>query len=86
MKKIYKKSYACVESFEMSEFIAGNCEIDVGFGDTGSANPCSMSDPDIPEDRLFNDYTTCTMLWDDPENTDKGCVHIPQNGHGYFGS
>lgn len=84
MKKVYEKPYACMESFEVSDFIAGNCAIDIGFGDMGTSKPCSMPDPDFPSEQLFNDYGTCSLLWDD--GTDKGCYHIPVNGHGYFGS
>lgn len=84
MKKTYIKPYICIEAFEVSEFIAGDCAIDVGFGDLGASKTCSIPDPDFPSENLFNDYDTCTLLWDD--GTDKGCYHIPVNGHGYFGS
>ena len=86
MKKTYIKPYICIEAFEVSEFIAGDCAIDVGFGDVGASKTCSILDPDFGEfgETLFNDYETCSLLWDD--GTDKGCYHIPVNGHGYFGS
>ena len=75
MKKVYKKPYACMEVFEMSDFIAGNCTIDVGFGDTGATKLCSIPDPDFGDmgEMLFNNYDT-------------GCYDIPVGGQGYFGS
>ena len=86
MKTVYEKPYASMETFEVSDFIAGNCAIDVGFGDLGATKTCSIPDPDFGEfgETLFNDYGICSLLWDD--GTDKGCYHIPVNGHGYFGS
>lgn len=87
MKKIYRKPSAVCELFNVSEFIAGNCEHDVGFGDTGASKLCSIEDPDYPgleKPTLFNDKHVCEILWDDGYDT--GCYHIPTEGHGYFGS
>lgn len=84
MKKVYKKPYACMEVFEVSDFIAGNCALDVGFGDLGATKPCAIPDPDFGIEMLFNDLSVCTLTWD--ENYDTGCYHIPEGGHGYFGS
>lgn|GEM_PF-2121422 len=84
VKKTYTKPQIVMESFLVSEFVAGNCEIDVGFGDTGSSRPCSIDDPYFPGERLFNDYDTCSLLWNDGD--DKGCYDIPDGGVGYFGS
>ena len=86
MKKSYEKPYACMEVFEVSDFIAGNCTIDVGFGDTGATKLCSIPDPDFGDmgEMLFNNYDVCTLIWD--ENYDTGCYDIPVGGQGYFGS
>lgn len=84
MKKIYEKPYICVESFTISDFIAGDCEHDVGYGDLGTTKLCSIKDPDFPSETLFNDPSVCSVIWD--EDTNKGCYHIPTGGHGYFGS
>lgn len=84
MKKMYKKPQVIMESFMVSEFVAGNCVMDVGFGDAGASKPCSTIHPQFPTERLFNDYDTCTMLWNDGD--DKGCYDVPDGGVGYFGS
>lgn len=84
VKKVYSKPQVIIESFVVSDFVAGNCVLDVGFGDTGASKSCSIDAPGFPGERLFNDYTTCTLLWDDGE--DKGCYDIPDGGVGYFGS
>lgn len=86
MKKVYKKPYACMEVFEVSDFIAGNCALDVGFGDYGSAKPCSSDIEGFPGLKVFNDVSVCDWLWDDVAGGDGGCYNIPQGGHGYFGS
>lgn len=90
MKKKYEKPQMYKESFEISEFIAGSCSVDVGFGDTGAASLCSYPDPDTGGAfQLFNNPNTagspCTTEWVSG-NSDKGCYHIPQDGVGYFGS
>lgn len=84
MKKTYVKPSAVCESFSVSEFIAGNCAQDVGFGDIGAVKLCSIPDPDFEGETLFNDYTVCSLLWKDEH--DQGCYHIPDGGYGYFGS
>lgn len=87
MKKKYRKPEIFIESFEVSEFIAGSCTIDVNFGDTGAINPCAYPDPDFGGAMtIFNSLSVCDSLWDDEENNDKGCYHIPVDGAGYFGS
>lgn len=88
MKKSYEKPYVCMETFEVSDFIAGNCQQDVGFGDYGSANPCATTSfPGFPGFKVFNDLSVCDWLYDDIPNNDKGCYDIPDgNGYGYFGS
>lgn len=83
MKKLYSKPKVVVESFEVSEFIAGNCTNDVGFGDTGASKMCSILDTDTGF-TVFNSYSVCETLWKDGD--DKGCYHIPDGGYGYFGS
>lgn len=87
MKKTYVKPSAVCESFSVSEFIAGNCANDVGFGDYGSTNPCfTTSFPGFPGFKVFNDLSVCEWLWDDVPHNDTGCYHIPDGGYGYFGS
>lgn len=86
MKKVYEKPYACMETFEVSDFIAGNCEKDVGFGDYGSSNPCATNFPGFSGFKVFNDISVCEWLWDDVPHDDTGCYDIPQGGYGYFGS
>lgn len=87
MKKQYIKPMIKIESLVVSEFIAGNCIIDVGFGDTGASNPCGYKDPAFGESYiLFNNRPTCTALWREPGDPDPGCYHIPDGGYGYFGS
>lgn len=87
MKKLYSKPKVFIESFEISEFIAGTCSMDVGFGDTGSTKLCSYLDTDTGY-TIFNSLSICQTYWDDPEDPDddKGCYHIPVDGAGYFGS
>lgn len=86
MKKEYKKPIVHFENLVVSEFIAGSCRIDVGFGDTGSIyKTCGYEDPSFGGAvTIFNDYDTCDTLW--AEFGDGGCYHIPDGGHGYFGS
>lgn len=88
MKKSYEKPYICMEIFEVSDFIAGNCQQDVGFGDYGSVNPCATTSfPGFPGFKVFNDPSVCKWMYDDIPNNDKGCYDIPDgNGYGYFGS
>ena len=95
MKKSYEKPYVCMETFEVSDFIAGNCQQDVGFGDYGSANPCATTSfpgfpgfkVGFPGFKVFNDPSVCEWMYDDIPNNDKGCYDIPDgNGYGYFGS
>ncbi|MGN0334823.1 MAG: hypothetical protein ACI4DV_04060 [Lachnospiraceae bacterium] len=75
-----------MENFEMSDFIAGNCQIDVGFGDSGS-NICTIPDPDFGGAlTLFNVQGICDTVWIDGDDDDRGCYHIPDGGVGYFGS
>ena len=83
MKKEYSKPIVVVESFEISEFVAGDCTKDVGFGDTGASKMCSILDIDTGY-TVFNSYGVCESLWEDGD--DKGCYHIPDGGVGYFGS
>lgn len=87
MKKEYVKPMAVIEIFTISEFIAGNCEIDVGFGESGSGKSCGYSHPAFGGAlKLFNDTETCDMFWEFAPENDGGCYHIPKDGHGYFGS
>ena len=84
LKKVYIKPQIVMENFEMSDFIAGNCTIDVGFGDSGS-NICTYPDPEFGGAlTLFNVVGVCDTVW--IEGNDKGCYHIPDGGVGYFGS
>lgn len=86
MKNLYKKPIVIIESFEISEFIAGNCTIDVGFGESGTINPCTYADPDLGGTRIYfnSGNNACISKWDDGD--DKGCYHLPDAGQGYFGS
>lgn len=84
MKKNYIKPKVKAEKFEISDFIAANCRIDVGFGDTGASRMCAFPDPDFGGAlMLFNSPGVCEEIWDAHI---KGCYHIPDGGHGYFGS
>lgn len=83
MKKEYVKPMAFIEMFTISEFIAGNCTVDVGFGDSN----CGYEDPTFGGAlKLFNVTGACDMLWEYSPEYDGGCYHIPKEGHGYFGS
>lgn len=85
MKKLYSKPEIIIESFEISEFIAGNCDIDVGFGDVGSIKICTYKDPAFGGAlTLFNSQGICDMIWE--EGNDQGCYNIPMDGNRYFGS
>lgn len=83
MKKLYSKPSIIIENFEISEFIAGDCTQDVGFGDAGSTKLCQTLDKDSGF-YIFNVDGFCETLWEDGEN--KGCYHISENEQGYFAS
>ena len=75
-----------IESFTLTDAVAGSCVIDVGFGDggIGAENTCGYLDQDYGV-TLFNDIQgPCEAQWDDGD--DKGCYHIPIDGAQYFGS
>lgn len=86
MKKSYSKPKIFIESFEISEFIAGDCTIDVGFGDSNMIKQCTYADPDFGGAVIYfnSGNEACVSKWDDGD--DKGCYHIPDGGQGYFGS
>ena len=83
MKKIYRKPEIFIENFEVSEFIAGNCSIDLGFA--GNNPTC---DPyDFGGINLFN-HKGCDI---NPEDMDLGdndelCYHEPLANNRIFGS
>ena len=82
MKKEYSKPMVMIESFTLTDAIAGSCTIDVGFADAPNTTCKYVEDDWTPP--LFNYAPTCEYLWN--EDDDKGCYHISTNGAGYFGS
>lgn len=86
MNEIYEKPEIRFESFEISEFIAGTCTVDVGFGDVGATNICSLYKPEWGE-TLFNDYSICTAdIKPGDDDFDGICYHGPNPNSSYFGS
>lgn len=83
MKKIYRKPEIFIENFEVSEFIAGNCSIDLGFA--GNNPTC---DPyDFGGINLFN-HKGCDINPEEAEleDNDKLCYHIYDDINKIFGS
>ncbi len=88
MKKQYKKPLICIESLMVSEFIAGPCGIDVGFGE-GNAN-CTLIDISANKPiTLFIENSYCNQ--DPRPNESNDYVGICYHGSNidptaYFGS
>lgn len=85
MKKTYKKPEIYIESFEISTFIAGQCDIDLGF----SADNCGYYDfGGIYLFSTSNSNSTCDEDPDDfdLEGNDGLCYNIPLAGNKIFGS
>ena len=83
MKKIYRKPEIFIESFEVSEFIAGNCSIDLGF----AGNNPTCAPYDFGGINLFN-HKGCDINPEEAEleDNDKLCYHIYDDINKIFGS
>ena len=89
MKKSYTKPQLWAESFQASDAVAGPCDIDVGFSDTGvdGHKVCGYDHPNFGGHvKLFVDIhnDVCNMVLE--EGNDKGCYHTAVDGSKYFGS
>lgn len=83
MKKIYRKPEIFIENFEVSEFIAGNCSIDLGF----AGNNPTCAPYDFGGINLFN-HKGCDINPEEAEleDNDKLCYHIYDDINKIFGS
>ena len=83
MKKIYRKPEIFIESFEVSEFIAGNCSIDLGF----AGNNPTCAPYDFGGINLFN-HKGCDINPEEAEleDNDKLFYHIYDDINKIFGS
>ena len=86
MRKVYKKPEMYIENFEVSEFIAGSCGIDLGF--SADKNTGSCKSYDFGGINLFGGQIGCGYdyyTFDLNEN-DKPCYDIPTDFTRIFGS
>ena len=85
MKKTYVKPQLWTEAFQPADAIAGNCKIEVGFGDGDAFGTkiCQYQDGFL---KLFALPSTCNDPWSDG-NDNEPCYHTAGDVVGmYFGS
>lgn len=89
MKKEYKKPLVYIESLVVSEFIAGPCKIDVGFGEGNST--CKLTGEAKPGYEPVTYFVEDVYCDQDPRpNKSNGniglCYHGTTDANAYFGS